>query len=213
MIIIPGVLDTETVISVPADALGYFIDISTKIVLQSIKSFIDKNINSNNEDVRAAAQKLSTAYKKVEERNAFLESDETKEMIDTLSKLDYTSISIDSDREMLDRYKDTITAYLSNIDSNESTSTSAVEAKKDKVLLDTELNTMRKKYGNNPDVLALTRAIERNKKLFTLGNAKEINTPFKRLSYKNDMLKNMLKSIDFIEYVQDHGNSRQWRMI
>lgn len=229
--ILPMVLTVEDVNNLSSGVLSLFTKISTGIVLKKVNEFINSNIDSLDIEIRSAAEKLKDAYAEINAVNDYLESDEAKDLADTLSQLNYSDISINTDLSKLKLWRSLIIELLAEDeeflnsytgDVSESSTRgfkSAYTAKLDKDNLEVILEKMRNVAGNTPSEFSaysrLEGAILKNKNLFKNGNF-NVNHPtvLRKAIIKKDRLISLLRGLDFIiPKIESGKNATAWRRL
>lgn len=225
--VLPTILTVDEVLAIPDNVLKLFTRISTGIVLESINEFVDKNKDSQSYEDREAALKLERIYKEVNDVNAYLESDEAKNLADTLASLQYSDVSATTNLETLKMYRSLIIELLSEdedfvkeymnkeVDTTEVSKKTAYTAKLDSNNLEHVLSLMTDEAHGDVATLGLITKISKNKSLFKNGNY-NINKPtvLRKAIYKKDKLKNILRGLDFLIPRLEAGQSPlSWRRL
>lgn len=230
--VLPNVLSVDDTLVLDVEVLKVLSKISTGVILKYINKFIDTEINSADPDAQQAAAKLKEAYAEVNDVNRYLESDEAKNLADTLVSLQYSDIKHEVDTAKLVAYRELILDLLSEDEDfmktyvgevNDSVAKgykSAYTAKLDGDNLDAALEQISAIAGKTSGASAqaaikLVGVIDSNKNLFKNGNNK-INRPtvLRKAIYQKDRLKSILKGIDFLLAKKESGASpRSWRRI
>lgn len=223
--VLPTILTVDDVLRIPDDVLRLFTRISTGIVLENINEFVDRNKDSQNESDREAALKLERIYKEVNEINAYLESDEAKNLANTLASLQYSDISATTDIDTLKMYRSLIIELLSededfakeylNKDVSGTGKKTAYTAKLDSSNLESVLEQMAIAADGDATSNLLISKIMKNKSLFKNGNY-NINKPtvLRKAIYKKDKLKNILRGLDYLIPRLEAGQSPMtWRRL
>ena len=225
--IIPTVITVEDVLGIPDAVLCLLPSISTGIVLDKINTFIKRNIESSNEILKAAAIRLQAAYEELNATNAYLASDEAKDLSETLYRLRYDDISVNTSLDTLKTYRALILELLSedeefiNSYTNEkiekkSTGTKvAYTTKLDSKNLENVLEKMLAVSECNILAFQLRIKIQNNKNLFRNARlALNNKTVLRKAIYKKDKLINILKGLDFLIPRLESGQSpATWRRL
>lgn len=106
--ILPGLLTTDTVNNVNIKLLALLPKISTDIVQTRINSFIEYYENSSDGDCKIAVEKLKEVFAEDKATREYLQSDYARTLANELISLQYSDISISTDKETLIRYRDRI---------------------------------------------------------------------------------------------------------
>ena len=230
--VLPGILKAEEVQMTDMEVLVMMSNISTGIVLNYVNKFVDANIGSGDPVLAEAASKLQRAYEEVNKVNDYLNSEEAKNLSETLCSLQYSDVSAELPMEKLIVYRSAILELLSEDaafleeyqrdvpDSVTRGFKTAYTPKLDGDNLAATLDGMRV-FATGEDAvnrgfdLVLADRIEKNKNLFQNSHAK-INAPtvMRKAIYKKDRLKSLLKGIDFLIDKRREGVSpRSWRIV
>lgn len=232
--VLPGVLSVESVNKLNVEVLSLLSQISTGIVIKRVNDFIEANEFKSNEDGEAA-RKLKAGFENINKINAYLESDEAKDLADTLASLQYSDISCTEDINKLKLYREMIIELLSEdeefreeykgeISENATRGMkTAYTTKLDKENLSNILVQIRLAATRNPNIspvttqaaLDLCRAIETNKNLFKNGSY-NINkaTVIRKAIYKKDKLRNILRGLDYIiPKIEANESAYSWRRL
>lgn len=230
--VLPNVLSVDDTLLLDIEVLKVLSGVSTGVILKYVNKFIDTGINSADPDVQQAATKLQEAYKEVNDVNRYLESDEAKQLADTLVSLQYSDIKYETDTpklvayrelilELLSEDEDFMKAYIGEVNANVAKGyKTAYTAKLDMDNLDSAIQQISeiatKLSGpSSQAALKLMGVIDSNKNLFKNGNNK-INRPtvLRKAIYQKDRLKSILKGIDYLLGKKESGDSpRSWRRI
>lgn len=224
--VLPTILTTDEVLSIPDKVLCSFTRISTGIVLDNVNEFVRLNKDSQDTECRDAALKLERIYKEVNDVNAYLESDEAKDLANTLASLQYSDVSASTDLNQLKMYRTLILELLSEDEEFmreymnkevkvEAGRKTAYTAKLDGDNLESVLEDMMNKAHGNVAAMSLISRIQKNKSLFKNGNY-NINKPtvLRKAIYKKDKLKNILRGLDFLIPKMEAGqNPISWRRL
>ncbi len=225
--VLPTILTSEDVLQIPDEVLTLMTRISTGIVLGNINKFVAANRESSDSVDREAALKLERIYTDVNEVKAYLESEEAKNLANTLASLQYSDISATTDLRTLKMYRMLIIELLSEdedfvnsytteqLELGASGRYTAYTAKLDKANLEEVLELMGEAAHGVPAAMSLINRIDKNKSLFKNGNY-HINTPtvLRRAIYKKDKLKNILRGLDFLIPRLEVGQSpTTWRRL
>ena len=229
--VLPNVLSVDDVAVLDVELLKVLASVSTGVVLKYINDFINGNVSSDIPDVQSAAIKLQEAYTEVNEVNAYLASDEAKNLADTLASLQYSDIKHEVETpkllayrsliiELLSDDKDFVETYKGDVESSLGKGfKSAYTAKLDKDNLLDALDRITQLSKDIDGQLVpgsrLRSAIENNANLFKNGSNK-VNKPtvLRKAIYKKDKLKSILKGIDYLlEKKQEGAAPRSWRRI
>lgn len=223
--VLPTILTTSDVVALPDETLRLFTRISTGIVLENINEFVEDYKSSSDVECQNAALKLERIFKEVNDVNAYLESDEAKDLANTLSSLQYSDVSATTDIEQLKLYRSLILELLSEdkdfvreYSGENVVSTgrkTAYTAKLDKDNLESTLEDMFSTANGNPLVLSFISRIQKNSSLFRNGNY-NVNKPtvLRKAIYKKDKLRNILRGLDFLIPKLEAGqNPSTWRRL
>ena len=107
-----GVLDVNDVLLVSDEVLGLLSEISTGIIKSRVNEFVNKHLNDTNDIMRAAAQRLKTAYERVNNIDEYLSSDEAKDLSSFLATMQYSDVSATTDLGTLKKYREAIIELL-----------------------------------------------------------------------------------------------------
>lgn len=228
--VLPGILKVEDVPKVDVNVLEMMSRISTGIILGYVNKFIDSAGSSNDPAKVEAADVITNAYDHVNKVNAYLNSEEAKDLADTLCSLQYSDVSAEMPIEQLISYRATILELLAEdkdfvesykkecLDGQASGMKSAYTIKLDEGNYDAILQEMLE-YANchlvSPETINLIGRIGSNKNLFVNSRAK-LNSPtvLRKAIYKKDRLRSILRGLDFLIEKKNSGESpRSWRVI
>lgn len=227
MYILPGIMTVDDVNNVSEEILKELTSISTGIILKRINEFVDKNKNSSDANVAKAANKLYNVYKDLNDFNEYLNSDEAKNLADTLVSLQYSDISATTDIrqlklwrlmiiELLSEDKDFVESYKGEISTVNATGyKTAYTARLDKDNFQITIDKMYELAGSDVVSLQLIHNINKMKNLFKNGTH-NINKPtvFRKAIYAKDRLRNILKGLDFlIPRLESNTNPMTWRRL
>lgn len=227
MYVLPGIMTVDDVNSVSDEFLKELTNISTGIILKTINEFIDKNSGSGNADVAKAANKLCKAYQDINEFNAYLNSDEAKNLADTLVSLQYSDVSATTDLrqlklwrmmiiELLSEDKDFLESYKGDIgDVSNVGHKTAYTTRLDKDNFQATVDRMREIAIGDPIAGRLVDNIVKMKNLFKNGNH-NVNKPtvLRKAIYAKDRLKNILRGLDYLIPRLESGTSPvSWRRL
>lgn len=229
--VLPNVISVDDVINVSDEILECITKISTGIVTEKINEFVNANLNSADNNIRLAAEKLQKAYSSLNFANDYLSSKEAKDFADELVSIQYSDISVNTDLDTLKKWrlsiidllaedKEFIESYTNEVSKSETYGIkTAYTAKLDKDNLDSVLDYMVSLSKNNISmqitVVGLCERIRTYKNLFKNGNY-NINKPtvLRKAIYKKDRLKNILKGLDFlIPKLENNKNAISWRKL
>lgn len=230
MWVLPGILKAEKVGACSLQVLELVSTISTGVVLGYVNKFISANESSSDPVIAEAAGILKQAYEGVNKINDYLNSDEAKNLADTLCSLQYSDVSAESPTEQLVVYRNMILelladdveflkTYKKSVEGSVSGSPKmAYTARLDE---DNYMHVMGEIYGLIQKRLAtmedevLYNRIVNNKNLF-INSTRKLNAPtvLRRAIYKKDMLKSILRGLDFLLEKKEAGESpRVWRRV
>ena len=215
--VLPTILTTDEVLSIPDEVLYSFTRISTGIVLDNVNEFVRLNKNSQDVECSDAALKLERVYKEVNDVNAYLESDEAKDLANTLVSLQYSDVSASTDLNQLKMYRTLIIELLSEDEEFmreymnkevkvETGRKTAYTAKLDSDNLESVLEDMMDKAHGNIAAMSLISRIQNY----------NINKPtvLRKAIYKKDKLKTILRGLDFLIPKMEAGqNPMSWRRL
>lgn len=226
--VLPNILTDEDVVNLSDDVLKELTKISTGIVIKYVNSFISDNINSNNPVSREAAVKLQNAYLQLNKTVEYLNSKDARDFADTLSKLQYSDISYDTDLEVLKLWRTQIIDLLSEdedfrksytgdmSDSETLGMKTAYTTKLDKDNLNdtvSRITGIAIATGCTKAANVLVSGIRKNPNLFKNGNY-NLNRPtvMRKAIYKKDRLQNILRGLDFLIPRKEAGlSANEWR--
>ena len=232
--VLPGVLRVDTVNALSVEVFTLFAQISTGIVIKRINDYIAAHESEEGEE-GDAARKLKAGYSQVNRINEYLESDEAKDLADTLASLQYSDVSCTEDINKLKLYREMIIELLSEDEDFRSEyegeiaedatrgMKTAYTTKLDKENLSNVLVQIRLEATRNPNYDQAARSmasdlcmtIEKNKNLFKNGSH-NINraTVIRKAIYKKDKLRNILRGLDYIIPKIEAGESAySWRRL
>lgn len=226
--VLPNILTDEDVVNLSDDVLKELTKISTGIVIKYVNSFINDNINSDNPVSREAAVKLQNAYLQLNKTVEYLNSKDARDFADTLSKLQYSDISYDTDLEVLKLWRTQIIDLLSEdedfrksytgdmSDSETLGMKTAYTTKLDKDNLNdtvSRITGIAIATGCTKAANVLVSGIRKNPNLFKNGNY-NLNRPtvMRKAIYKKDRLQNILRGLDFLIPRKEAGlSANEWR--
>lgn len=229
--VLPGILKAEDVSKVSPELLKMMSNISTGVILGYVNKFIEAYGNSSDAVLSQAAQILADAYNEVNRVNEYLNSDEAKNLSDTLCSLQYSDVSAEMPVEQLISYRAKILELLAEdpdfvadygkdcSGSNVTGYKSAYTAKLDENNFDRVYEEMTKFITSNPEStkanLNLTGKIYSNRNLF-INSRTKVNSPtvLRKAIYHKDRLRSILRGLDFLIEKKNSGESpRAWRRI
>lgn len=227
MYVLPGIMTVDDVNNVREETLKELTNISTGIVLKTINDFVDKNRGSSNSDVARAAERLYVIYKDLNDFYTYLNSDEARNLADTLVSLQYADVSATTDIrqlklwrmmiiELLSEDKDFVESYKGDTEGISSTGyKTAYTARLDRDNFQSTIDRMRELAIGDPATGRLVDNIVKMKNLFKNGNH-NINKPtvLRKAIYAKDKLKNILKGLDYLIPRLESGVSPvSWRRL
>lgn len=220
------ILSVDDVLNIPTEVLNLLPLISTDIITYNINRFVDNNLESSDAKCKEAATKLKDAYAHVNEVHDYLDSQEARDLADTLATLQYSDITVDAGLDKLKIYRELILDLLSEdtefireynngIANDVTGKRSAYTAKMDGSNLESVLSKMELESHGNPDALALVSRIRKNSSLFKNGSkAGNKSTVLRKAIAKKDKLKNILCGLDFLIPKMESGqNPMTWRKL
>lgn len=229
--VLPNVLSVDDVNELDVQLIKVLSGISTGVVLKYINDFINANIESSDIALQSAASKLQAGYKEVNEVNAYLASEDAKNLADTLASLQYSDVKHEVETpklmayrsliiELLSEDKDFIESYTGEVSGSTTTGYKmAYTAKLDKSNLEAAIGTLSRLsmeiLGQQACGSKLSMAVSKNANLFKNGSNK-VNKPtvLRKAIYQKDRLKSILKGIDYLLEKKEAGTSpRAWRRI
>ncbi len=228
--VLPGILKVEDVHAVDPVILCMMSNISTGVILGYVNKFIGSASSSNDAVKVEAASVIGSAYEQVNKVNDYLNSEEAKNLADTLCSLQYSDVSAELPIEQLISYRSVILDLLSEdkdfVESYEKESLEG-QASGMKVAytpkLDEsnyfrclhEMDVYIAEHGASPETSRLIDRIRSNKNLFVNSRAKlNSSTVLRKAIYKKDRLRSILRGLDFLIDKKNSGASpRSWRII
>lgn len=225
--VLPNIMTVDDVNNVSDEFLKLLSNISTGIVLKTVNDFVNKNINSPIQANADAAAKLQEAYRSVNEIQEYLNSNEAKNLADTLVSLQYSDVSASTDIAKLKYWRMLIIELLSEDEDFMKSYTSAVgnvsnvgyktayTARLDKDNLQTTLEAMEELAVEDMTAAKLVGNIKKMKNLFKNGNH-NINKPtvLRKAIYSKDRLKTILRGLDFlIPRLESNVSPATWRRL
>lgn len=228
--VLPGILKVQDVHAVDPVILCMMSNISTGVILGYVNKFIESAEGSTDAVKVEAAAVMRSAYEQVNKVNDYLNSDEAKDLADTLCSLQYSDVSAELPIEKLISYRSVILDLLSeDKDFVESYTKESLEGQASgmKVAytpkLDEsnyyrvihEMNVHMASNGANNETANLVKRIKNNKNLFVNSRAKlNSSTVLRKAIYKKDRLRSILRGLDFLIDKKNSGVSpRSWRII
>ena len=211
MFILPGVLSHELIINLPDEVIELLPNISSKIIIKYVNTFIANNINSSNEELKLAATKLQKAYKKRNDGINYLKSDELKEKLAFARSVSYLDVSAESGDQSLNELKDKIQNVLEVSDELNKMSFDDIDTVMNKInIIKSNATEEQQSYCE-----VLLRTLKQNKNLFTNSSAsgKEwgIISSFNKT---RDKLNGISNSIDtLLKRMATCKSSKEWRTI
>lgn len=229
--VLPGILKAEDVSRVSPELLKMMSNISTGVILGYVNKFIESNSGSSDAVLSQAANVLANAYDEVNRVNEYLNSEEAKNLSDTLCSLQYSDVSAEMPIEQLISYRAKILELLSedadfvseyNRDCPVNSTNgykSAYTAKLDENNFESVYKEMSEFALNNPAAskynLNLLEKIRMNSNLF-INSRTKVNSPtvLRKAIYHKDRLRSILRGLDFLIDKKNSGESpRAWRRI
>ena len=228
--ILPGVLNVEMTNALSTEVLSLFSKISTGIVVDRINDFINRNLNSSNEQDRKAALKLQSVYADINKVDSYLQSKEAKDFADTLAGLQYSDISCTEDLSKLKMWREMIIDLLAEDEDFKETYTGEIK--------DSATRGMKTAYttkfdkDNLEDICAQISEVSRgtiyamyarqlvdniiNFKHLFKNSTHQVNksTVIRKAIFKKDKLKNILRGLDYLIPKIEAGQSAySWRRL
>lgn len=208
--VIPKLLTEEKVLDTPIEALKVLAECSSDIVLDYVNEYIAKNSDTS------VGKRIEEAYRSVNERIRYLQSDKLKEIADSLNNLTYADVNANIPIDTLKGYKYAIEEALQN----DVTAVKSRSVTKDKYIecierltsmgeIDTWSNQERK------NIFDIRNLIESNKRIFkTAPFKKPNNTVLARILYKREQMELILYGINFLlPKLEARTNAQIWRYL
>ncbi len=227
--VLPGILNAEDVTEIAPELLHMTSKISTGVIVGYVNKFIETYENSSDSTYSLAAKKLKEAYADVNSVMEYLQSDEARNLADTLCSLQYSDISADVPKDKLIAYRsailelfsedvDFMKEYQKEVEVKEASGyKTAYTAKLDKENFDRVVTQMQAYLSQHPDKAGgmLVDRITKNSNLFINSRAKtNAPTVLRKAIYRKDTLKNILRGLDYLIDKIDSGQApRSWRIV
>lgn len=226
--VLPNILTVDDVVDLDDRVLKLFSEISTGIITMKVNDFVSKNSQSNNPMLAKAANKLYTAFYEVNRASNYLESEEAKNLADSLVSLQYSDISATTDIVTLRNYRkliiellaedaDFLNSYTGEVEESDTRGLkTSYTMKLDGDHLQVTLDRMRAMSTDNmPLVYKLCSTVESNKTLFKNGSMSTNKaTVLRKAFYKKDKLKAILKGLDYlIPKIEAGVSPYSWRRL